>query len=84
MVKILPLLILLTSTTGSADVIFGFPVGASEQGWVCTPVGSLACAVGNNGASPNNVYVAGFVQAVNARFRDWFRIPNSGSLLPTI
>src|SRR5215472_7343203 len=75
MVKLLPLLILLISSSASADVIFGFPVVASEQGWVCTPAGSLVCAGGNNGASPNNVYVAGFVQAVNTRFRDWFEFP---------
>jgi len=71
MLKLLAMTLLLTTASASA-AIFGRIVGAVEEGWVCTPVGSAPCNTGNNGASPTNSYVAGFVQALNSQFRDWF------------
>src|ERR1051326_8648416 len=71
MLKLLAMTLLLTTASASA-AIFGRIVGAVEEGWVCTPVGSAPCTTGNNGASPTNSYVAGSVQALNSQFRDWF------------
>lgn len=63
MYKILILTPLVLTAVASADV---FDINASERGWVCSE-----CGVGNNGASPTNNYLAGFV-ATSGHFRDWF------------
>ena len=48
-----------------------FDISASERGWVCSPSGCLAGLATNNGASPNNNYLAG-TGSGGFVFRDWF------------
>ncbi len=56
-----------------ADV---FDISASEQGWVCSPVGTAFCSASNNGASPANDYSAAAVSLPDntnlTQFRNWF------------
>ncbi len=53
-----------------------FNIQASEQGWICGPVGTLPCNVPNDGASPDNNIFAGAISnsgiAPFAQFRNWF------------
>jgi hypothetical protein len=63
------------ASTASAQLI-----DASERGLVCTG-GSLCPAGGNNGATPGNLYLAGFDGT--GQYRDWFEfaIPTLNSSL---
>ncbi len=61
-------LAVLATSSARADV---FDLSASERGWVCSPSGCTAGVTTNNGAAPDNNYVAG-TGIGGYVFRNWF------------